>query len=441
MSRIKNLFKNYKSDIPAGIVVYFVALPLCLAIAQVSTGQPELIFSGIIAGIIGGIIVGFLSGSALGVSGPAAGLVVIVFDGINELSVDGDPFSGFRILLLAIVFAGFIQLIAGFLKAGVIGHYFPSSVIKGMLAAIGITIILKELPHALGYDKDFMGDEAFMQLDGQNTFTEIYYAVIYNSPGAILISIVSLILLIVLERPLFKKMTIFKYVPGALFVVIIGVLINLSLGSSWQLSGEHLVQLPVAQNLGDFLSFFRTPDFSAWQNPLVYKVAITIAIIASIETLLCLEAADKLDPQKRISSGNRELKAQGVGNIISGLIGGIPVTQVIVRSSANVNSGAKSNLSTIVHGFVLLLSAIFIPKFINYIPLACLAAILVLVGYKLAKVSLFKSMYQLGWDQFIPFTVTVIAIMATDLLKGIAKEWYSHFITSSAPVTRMPIVL
>jgi carbonic anhydrase len=422
----KNLISKLKTDFPAGIVVYFVALPLCLAIAQVSTGHSELIFSGIIAGIIGGIIVGALSGSQLGVSGPAAGLVVIVSDGINKLSVRPDGVSdyiyGFEGLLLAVLLAGIIQLIAGFLKAGIIGNYFPSSVIKGMLAAIGITIILKELPHALGYDKDFMGDEAFDQADGHNTFTEIYYAIKYNSSAAVIIAAVSIVLLIILERKPFKNLAIFKFIPPALFVVAGGVLLNMGFAGNVNipaLDGEHLVQLPVAQTVNDFFGFFRFPDLGRLSDPLIYGVGFTIAIVASIETLLSLEATDKLDPLKRISSGNRELKAQGVGNIVSGLIGGLPITQVIVRSSANINSGAQSRLSAIIHGVILLLSAILIPKIINTIPLASLAAILILVGYKLAKISLFKEMYKLGWVQFLPFVVTILAVLATDLLKGI----------------------
>lgn len=419
MKAVRELFKNYKNDLPAGLVVYFVALPLCLAIAQVSTGRSDLVFSGIIAGMVGGIIVGSLSGSALGVSGPAAGLVVIVFDGIQTMSTGGDPLTGFRSLLLATMLAGIIQFVLGLLKAGIIGAYFPSSVIKGMLAAIGITILLKEIPHAMGYDKDFMGDEAFAQPDGHNTFTELYYAVKYHSVTAVIISVFSVFMLLVFDRPFFKKFALFRFLPGALFVVLAGILINLLVPESIRLQGEHLVQLPVASSAFEFVSFFTLPDFSAFTNPDVYKYAIILAVIASIESLLSLEATDKLDPLKRNSSGNRELKAQGVGNMVSGLIGGLPVTQVIVRSSANINSGGKSRLSTIFHGIILLLSAIFIPALINYIPLASLASILILVGYKLAKVSLFRNMYKLGWDQFIPFAVTVLAILLTDLLKGI----------------------
>ncbi len=412
----KSFFSNFKYDGPAGLVVYLVALPLCLGIALASTGRPDLLFSGIIAGMIGGIVVGGFSGSPLGVSGPAAGLVVIVLTALKTL-------GSFEALLLAIMLAGVIQLTAGYLKAGVIGYYFPSSVIKGMLAAIGITLILKEIPHALGYDKDFMGDETdLVQMDGHNTFTEIYYAFIYNSPGAIIICAVSLGLLILFEMPFMKKIALFKFLPGALFVVLIGALLNYLFMQSvpqFVLSGEHLVQLPVASNAEEFFGFFKFPDFSAISNPQVYITAFTLAIVASLETLLCVEATDKLDPYKRTTPTNRELKAQGIGNIVSGLIGGLPITQVIVRSSANIGAGGKTKLATITHGTILLLSAILIPAYLNYIPLASLAAILLMVGYKLSRVSLYRSMFKLGWEQFLPFIVTIIAILSSDLLKGI----------------------
>ncbi|HEV7350431.1 SulP family inorganic anion transporter [Telluribacter sp.] len=412
----KGFFSNIKSDLPAGLVVYLVALPLCLGIALASTGRPDLLFSGIIAGVIGGIVVGFLSGSPLGVSGPAAGLVVIVVNAIESL-------GSFESFLAAVFLAGIIQLVAGFLKAGVFGYYFPSSVIKGMLAAIGITLILKEIPHALGYDKDFVGDENFKQLDGHNTFTEIYYAFRFSSTGAIIISAISLALLIVFEQPFMKRIQLFRFVPGALFVVLLGILIELLFINNFPdlaLTGEHMVQLPVAGGPSEFFSFFKFPNFSALSNPEVYIVAFTLAIVASIETLLCVEATDKLDPYKRTTPTNRELKAQGVGNIVSGLIGGLPITQVIVRSSANIGSGGKTKAATIIHGTILLLSAIFIPNLLNYIPLASLAAILLVVGYKLSKFSLYQGMYRLGWNQFIPFVVTVVAILMTDLLRGIA---------------------
>ena len=416
MSKNKlKLFSHLKNDLPAGLVVYLVALPLCLGVALASTGRPDLLFSGIIAGVVGGIVIGTLSGSALGVSGPAAGLVVIVLSSIEKL-------GSFEIFLLAVFFAGIIQLLAGFLRAGIIGYYFPSSVIKGMLTAIGITLILKEIPHAFGYDKDFMGDDSFIQTDGHNTFSELWYAVRYSSTGAIIISIISLGLLLGFEQPFMKKIQLFKFLPGALFVVFVGILLNLMFNSfapELAMSGEHLVQLPVASNAAEFFSFFKFPDFSAVTNPDVYIVAITLAIVASLETLLSVEATDKLDPYKRNTSTNRELQAQGVGNMVSGLIGGLPVTQVIIRSSANVNSGGKTKMATITHGAILLLAAIIIPKFLNLIPLASLAVILLMVGYKLAKPSLFRAMFDLGWEQFVPFVVTVFAILTTDLLKGI----------------------
>ncbi len=412
---MNNFFKDYRQDLPAGLVVYLVALPLCLGVALASTGRPDLLFSGIIAGFIGGIVIGLLSGSSLGVSGPAAGLVVIVLSAIESL-------GSYEAFLLAVVVAGAIQLLAGFLKAGIIGYYFPSSVIKGMLAAIGITLILKEIPHALGYDKDFMGDMDFMQKDGHNTFSELYYAAVYHSKGAVIISVVSIAMLLLFERPFMRKIQMFRFVPGALFVVITGVALNLFFAAfmpDFQMQGEHLVQLPVAGSLPEFVSFFRLPDFSAITNVQVYKVAATLAIVASLETLLSVEATDKLDPFKRSTPTNRELKAQGIGNMVSGLIGGLPVTQVIVRSSANINAGGKTKLAAITHGAILLLSAIFIPAYLNFIPLASLAAILLLVGYKLSNVSLYKGMYKLGWEQFVPFVTTVVAILYTDLLKGI----------------------
>lgn len=412
----QNPFMHLKSDIPAGLVVYLVALPLCLGIALASTGQPDLLFSGVIAGVVGGIVVGMLSGSSLGVSGPAAGLVVIVLGALKTL-------GSFEALLLAVFLAGIIQLLAGFLNAGIIGYYFPSSVIKGMLAAIGITLIMKEIPHAFGYDADFMGDEAFEQKDGQNTLTEIWRAIRYNSPGAIIITAVSLALLWVFDRPFVKQFGLFKFLPGALFVVITGVVLNLvftQTAPELALAGEHLVQLPVAASVGEFFGFFRFPDFAAFSNPQVYVVALTLAVVASLETLLSVEAIDKLDPFKRNTPTNRELKAQGVGNMVSGLLGGLPITQVIVRSSANVNAGGRTKAASVVHGIILLVSVALVARYLNYIPLASLAGILLMVGYKLAKVSLFRSMYKLGWEQFLPFIVTIVAILFSDLLKGIA---------------------
>lgn len=413
---MKNLFTNWRSDVPASLVVFLVALPLCLGVALASTSPTPILFSGIIAGVVGGVVVGFFSGSKLGVSGPAAGLITIVVAAIASL-------GSFESFLVSVILAGIIQVIAGFLGAGVLGNYFPSSVIKGMLAAIGLTLILKEIPHLVGYDKDFIGDESFFQFDGHNTFSDLIYATNALSPGAIIISVVSLLILILFDKPIIKKIALFKIVPGALFVVVAGILINQLFG--WfaphlQMSGEHLVQLPVTKSISDVGALFVFPDFSALTNPKVYTIAITIALVASLESLLSVEATDKLDPDKNYTPTNQELKAQGIGNIVSGFLGGLPVTQVIVRSSANINAGGKSKLSTILHGLLLFVSVLLIPTVLNLIPFASLAAILLMVGYKLSKVQLYKQMYQLGFEQFIPFIATILGVLFQDLLKGIA---------------------
>ncbi len=407
-----NLFANLRNDLPASIVVFFVAVPLCLGIALAS-GAP--LFAGIIAGIIGGIIVGIASGSPLGVSGPAAGLAVIVLTSIATL-------GSWPAFLLAVVIAGVIQLVLGFAKAGFIAYFFPSSVIKGMLTGIGLLIILKQIPHALGWDKDSEGDDAFFQADGQNTFSEIGKALDFITPGAVLIAAISLAILILWDTVLTKKHKIFQLIQGPIVVVVLGIVMNYLFKAGtldFSLAEDQVVRLPVAKNLTDFFSQFTFPDFSAITNLEVWKIAIVLAIVASLETLLCVEATDKMDPNKRVTPTNRELKAQGLGNIVSGLIGGLPVTQVIVRSSANISFGGKTKLSAILHGVFLLISAITIASVLNMIPLASLAAILLMVGYKLAKPMLFKQMYKLGWEQFIPFMATVVGILATDLLKGI----------------------
>jgi MFS superfamily sulfate permease-like transporter len=403
---------NWRSDLPSGIVVFLVALPLCLGVALAS-GAP--LFSGIIAGVVGGIVVASFSGSALSVSGPAAGLTTIVLSSIQTL-------GSFETFLLALFLAGAIQLALGAINAGGIGNYFPSAVIKGMLSAIGIILILKQIPHMVGYDKDFVGDESFIQRDGENTFTEIIRSLDYVQPGAIIICFVSIGILILWERPLIKRNRYLTLTPAALLVVFVGILLNgifISTHSSLSISADHLVSLPVAPDAASFISQFSTPTFSSILSKEVWIVAFTIAIIASLETLLSIDAVDKLDPYKRITPLSKELKAQGIGNMISGLIGGLPVTSVIVRSSANVASGAKTKLSSIFHGALLLLTALFIPGLLNKIPLASLAAILLMVGYKLVKPSIVREIYKKGWDQFIPFIVTIIAILLTDLLQGI----------------------
>lgn len=410
-SNKENLFSNLKSDFPASIVVLLVAIPLCLGIALAS-GAP--LFSGIISGIIGGIVVGALSKSSLGVSGPAAGLAVIVLVAIQEL-------GAFDIFLLAVVIAGIFQIILGVLKAGVIGYYFPSSVIKGMLTGIGIIIILKQIPHAFGYDADFEGDMNFFQSDGQNTFSELFNMINHISEGAIIIAVISLAVLIIWERPFIKNNKALKLVQGPLVAVIVGIVLAVIFQNipSLALLPKQLVNIPVADSFSGFIAQFTFPDFSQWNNPAVYSIAFTIAVVASLETLLSVEAADKLDPQKRVTPTNRELTAQGVGNILTGLIGGLPVTQVIVRSSANIQSGGKTKLATIMHGVLLLICAVAIPSILNLIPLASLAAILLVVGYKLAKPALFMKMYSRGMSEFAPFVITIIGIVFTDLLIGI----------------------
>lgn len=406
------LFKHFKNDFPASIVVFFVAVPLCLGIALAS-GAP--LFAGIIAGIVGGIIVGIASGSPLGVSGPAAGLAVIVLTSIETL-------GSWQAFLVAVVLAGIFQLILGYAKAGFIAYFFPNSVIKGMLSGIGLLIMLKQIPHALGWDKDVEGDDAFLQADGQNTFSEISKALDFITPGALLIAILSIAILLLWDLVLIKKHKIFQVIQGPIVVVLLGIVMNIMYQNQvlpFGLDEKQIVSVPVPDSISNFFQQFTFPDFSVITNLEVWKIAVVIAVVASLETLLCVEATDKLDPDKRITPVNRELKAQGLGNIVSGLIGGLPITQVIVRSSANINFGGKTKLSAILHGVFLLISAIYIAGLLNLVPLASLAAILILVGYKLAKPSLFMQMYKLGWEQFIPFMATIIAILATDLLKGI----------------------
>jgi len=405
-------FKNFKDDIPSSIVVFLVAMPLCLGIAMAS-GAP--LFAGLISGIIGGIVVGSLSGSALGVSGPAAGLAVIVLNAITDL-------GSFEIFLVAVILAGIIQLIMGFAKAGIIAYFFPSSVIHGMLAGIGVIIFLKQIPHAFGYDRDPEGDYGFIQVDGHNTFDELIHMTNFISPGVLIISAVSLFLIILWDTPLFKKFKFTKLIQGPLVAVIVGIILNSVFATipSLAISADHLVSVPVPDSISGFFSNFSFPDLSALGRTDVYITAIVIAVVASLETLLCVEASDKQDTLKRVTPTNRELKAQGIGNIIAGFIGGIPVTQVIVRSSANQQSGGKTKASAIIHGILLLISIIAIPNVLNLIPLGVLAAILLVVGYKLAKPALFKKMYREGLSQFIPFVVTIVGIVFTDLLMGIA---------------------
>lgn len=412
MKKLTETFENLRYDLPASIIVFFVAMPLCLGIALAS-GAP--LFSGIIAGIIGGIVVGSASGSPLGVSGPAAGLAVIVFSAIATL-------GSWEAFLLSVVIAGIIQLVMGYLRLGIIAYYFPTSVIKGMLTGIGLIIVLKQIPHALGYDADYEGDLSFQTAGASNTFEDLAAAFELVTPGALIISAVSLFLLILWEAVLTKKHRIFQLIQGPVVVVIVGILLNWLFQKGvlpFSLTNKQLVNIPVAASPGEFFGQFSFPDLRHLTNPQVYLTAMVVALIASLETLLCVEATDKLDPYKRITPTNRELKAQGLGNMISGLIGGLPITQVIVRSSTNITFGGRTKSSAIIHGFFLFISALAIPHVLNMIPLATLACILFVVGYKLAKPALFKSMYRLGWNQFVPFVATVAGIVFTDLLVGI----------------------
>ncbi|TWW02404.1 SulP family inorganic anion transporter [Chitinophaga pinensis] len=407
MSR-QSIFSNVKGDLSAGLVVFLIAVPLCLGIALAS-GAP--LFSGMIAGIVGGLVIGSLSGSQLSVSGPAAGLTAVVLTAITKFGV-------FEVFLLAVVIGGVIQLALGLLKAGIVANYFPSNVIKGMLTAIGIIIILKQLPHAFGYDADSEGDFAFIQVDGDNSITALLSTLNHIHLGATLITIVSVGIILY-----WNKIPKVNVVPAPLVAVLTGVGLNtlfIATGSVLAVSPSHLVNLPVASDFNSFIGQFTLPDFSAITNKDVWVVGATIAIVASIETLLNLEATDKLDPMKRHSPPNRELQAQGIGNIVSGMLGGLPVTSVIVRSSANINSGARTKLSAISHGALLLVCAAFIPTLLNKIPLATLAAVLLVTGYKLCKISIFKEMFKNGKYQWIPFVVTVVAIVFTDLLIGIS---------------------
>jgi MFS superfamily sulfate permease-like transporter len=411
MTKNNNFFANLKSDFSAGLVVFLVALPLCLGIAMAS-GAP--LFSGIISGIVGGLVVGYLSTSHLSVSGPAAGLTAIVLTAITDL-------GAFDIFLTTVFIAGIIQLILGFIKAGSISNYFPTNVIEGMLAGIGVIIFLKQIPHAFGYDKDYEGDLSFLQPDSENTFSEIFHLISHVQLGSIIITLLSLFILITWSKVEFLKKI--KLVPPALVAVIVSILLNeffIISGSSFSIKREHLVSLPVPNSIEEFKSIFILPNFSALANTKVWIIGITIAIVASIETLLCIEAADRMDEQKRFTNTNVELKAQGIGNIISSLLGGLPMTSVVVRTSANNTAGAKSKLAAIIHGLLLTICVISIPTILNKIPLATLAAVLLLVGYKLANPKIIFHFWAKGKYQFVPFIATFVAVVFTDLLKGVA---------------------
>lgn len=410
---MKKFYAHLGDNLSASIVVLLIALPLCVGIALAS-GTP--IFSGIIAGVIGGVVVGQLSGSQLSVSGPAASLTFVVSAMIIKL-------GSFETFLLAVLIAGFFQILFGFLKGGIVGDYIPNAVIKGMVAAIGIILMMKQIPHLLGYDTDFEGDESFLQNDQNNTITTILTALKFLTPMAVFIGVISIILLMLWELFNRKRNKWIHYLPGPLIVVVVAILLN-SYGTEvlqmLPLEQKHLVWLPVANNVHEFLSFFTFPNFHEIGNHEVWLAGFMLAVIASLETLLGIEAVDKLDPLKRVTPSNKELNAQGIGNIISGLIGGLPITSVIVRSSANVTAGGKTKQSAIFHGALILICATCIPFVINKIPLSAIAAILIVTGYKIARVTLFKEMFKRGLNQFIPFCITIIAILFSNLLYGIA---------------------
>lgn len=405
------MFREIRNDLPASIVVFFVAVPLCLGIALAS-GAP--LFSGLIAGIVGGIVVGSISGSALGVSGPAAGLAVIVLGAIQSL--------GFETFLVAVVLGGVIQIILGIRKAGLIAHFFPSAVVKGMLAGIGVIIVMKQIPHALGHDSDPEGSLKYVQQDGETTISSFSAMLGDFEPSAIFVAAVALAILLVWERVLASRHRIFTLIQGPIVAVAFGIVFQVvmsAIAPSVALEPSHLVTVPVAASWGELTGLLTFPDWTQLANPAVYVTAVTMAVVASLETLLCVEATDKLDSQRRVTPTNQELIAQGTGNIVSGMMGGLPVTQVIVRSSANIQSGGKTKLSAILHGIFMLVTVVAIPQLLNLVPLAVLAAILLVVGYKLAKPALFREMYELGMHQFVPFVVTVGGIVFTDLLMGI----------------------
>ena len=411
MAKVKSIFAYFKSDFVAGLIVFLIALPLCLGIAQASNAP---LFSGIIAGIIGGIVIGFFSKSTFSVSGPAAGLVAIVVGALADLQT-------FDVFLCAVVLAGIFQFVLGMVKAGTFANFFPSSVIEGMLAGIGLTIIFKQIPDAVGYDGP---DNLIGMRDGERGMDFSILEGIGNNlhVGAILITLLCLVLLFLWDSKYLKKI---KAIPAGLIVVLVGTALNLlflGMGDSYHLTEAYRVQLNVPKTHTEFLSQFSLPDFSGFLNPSVWQYGAIIAVVASIETLLCIEATDKLDPLKRNTSGNVELKAQGIGNFISGFIGGLPITSVIVRSSANVNAGAKSKMSTIIHGILLLVCVAAIPAILNYIPKAALAAILIYTGFKLAHPKKFKHMRTVGITEFIPFAVTAVAVALPflGLLNGVA---------------------
>ena len=425
---VRGLFSHWRDDLPASLVVFLVALPLCLGVA-VASGAPPL--SGIVAGVVGGLIVSFASGSPLMVSGPAAGLTAIVLAGIQQSGT-------FARFLPAVVLGGVLQIVLGAARGGVIGYYFPSAVIKGMLAAIGLTLILKQIPHAIGYDRDYVGDFTYAESGGENTFSAIAHAFQQVQPAAIAVALLGLAILVLWPRTPFARVKLF---PAPLAVVALGVGLNEALRTaapSLAIRDTHLVSLPTSPS--DLLAQFARPDWSVLGSPAVWTLAATIGIVASLESLLSLEATNKLDPFKREAPANRELLAQGLGNVASGLLGGLPVTGVIVRSSANIDAGARTRLSAAVHGLLLAVAVVALPVVLNRIPLAALAAVLLFTGYKLAGPALWRAAWRIGPAHFAPFGVTIVAVLFTDLLRGIAIGMVVGVLFILAQHLRQPVL-
>lgn len=395
-------------DVPAGVVVFLVALPLCLGVA-IASGVPPI--AGIISGIIGGIIVGIFSKSQTSVSGPAAGLTAVVIAALESM-------GSIELLLVAILLSGFIQILLGFLRAGMLSQLVPSSVIQGLLAAIGMILILNQIPHALGFELNFADDFSFVSTDQVFSIHRWVQPETAFTPFPLLIASGSVLILI-----FWKKITNprLRMLPPSLLVVGFGIGINLLIQyffPDYLLAAWHTVQLPDLTRLAP-TQWLHLPTPEALERSDVWMTAISIGFIASLETLLNIEAVDKLDPRKRFTPPNRELMAQGIGNIVAGLAGGIPVTSVIVRSSVNLEAGNHSKVSTILHGLFILLAVVFLRPVMNLIPLSALAAILLVTGYKLVSPSQLKVLFLKGWRQFLPFAITLLVILLSDLLMGV----------------------